>query len=121
MRRERSLSLAQEGEFTDERAKPLACRDFVDNIDYERVSRTTLNYAEGAALGIFEFLFALVLIIVVCIYMLLDMPRLQRVLIPVAQVSTFAGATGYFAATSCETGIVVVLIFPGNFDFVASL
>ena len=55
-------------------------RDFVDNIDYERLSRTTLNYAEGAALGIFEFLFALVLIIVVCIYMLLDMPRLQRVL-----------------------------------------
>jgi predicted PurR-regulated permease PerM len=55
-------------------------RDFVDNIDYESVSRTTLNYAEGAALGIFEFLFALVLIIVVCIYMLLDMPRLQRAL-----------------------------------------
>ena len=41
-------------------------------------TRTTLDYAEGAALGIFEFLFALVLIIVVCIYMLLDMPRLQR-------------------------------------------
>ena len=53
-------------------------RDFVDTIDYERLSRTTLDYAEGAALGIFEFLFALVLIIVVCIYMLLDMPRLQR-------------------------------------------
>jgi len=53
-------------------------RDFVDNIDYERLSRTALDYAEGAALGIFEFLFALVLIIVVCIYMLLDMPRLQR-------------------------------------------
>jgi predicted PurR-regulated permease PerM len=55
-------------------------RDFVDNIDYERLSRTTLNYAEGAALGVVEFLFALVLIIVVCIYMLLDMPRLQRAL-----------------------------------------
>jgi predicted PurR-regulated permease PerM len=55
-------------------------RDFVDNIDYERLSRTALDYAEGAALGIFEFLFALVLIIVVCIYMLLDMPKLQRAL-----------------------------------------
>jgi predicted PurR-regulated permease PerM len=55
-------------------------RDFVDNIDYERLSRTALDYAEGAALGIFEFLFALVLIVVVCIYMLLDMPKLQRAL-----------------------------------------
>jgi predicted PurR-regulated permease PerM len=53
-------------------------RDFVDNIDYENLSRTTLDYAEGAALGIFEFLFALVLVVVVCIYMLLDMPKLQR-------------------------------------------
>jgi predicted PurR-regulated permease PerM len=55
-------------------------RDFVDTIDYERLSRTALDYAEGAALGIFEFLFALVLIVVVCIYMLLDMPKLQRAL-----------------------------------------
>jgi predicted PurR-regulated permease PerM len=55
-------------------------RDFVDNIDYENLSRTTLDYAEGAALGIFEFLFALVLVVVVCIYMLLDMPKLQRAL-----------------------------------------
>jgi predicted PurR-regulated permease PerM len=55
-------------------------RDFVDNIDYERLSRTALDYAEGAPLGIFEFLFALVLIVVVCIYMLLDMPKLQRAL-----------------------------------------
>jgi predicted PurR-regulated permease PerM len=53
-------------------------RDFVDNIRVEDISRTAFDYAEGAALGIFEFLFAVVLIVVVAIYMLLDMPRLQR-------------------------------------------
>jgi predicted PurR-regulated permease PerM len=53
-------------------------RDFIDNINVEELSRTALDYAEGAALGIFEFLFALVLIVVVCIYMLLDMPKLHR-------------------------------------------
>jgi predicted PurR-regulated permease PerM len=53
-------------------------RDFVDNIDVENLSRTAFDYAEGAALGIFEFLFGLVLVVVVTIYMLLDMPRLQR-------------------------------------------
>jgi predicted PurR-regulated permease PerM len=52
--------------------------DFINNLNVEELSRTALDYAEGAALGIFEFLFALVLIVVVCIYMLLDMPRLQR-------------------------------------------
>jgi predicted PurR-regulated permease PerM len=53
-------------------------RDFVDNIRVDELSRTALEYAEGAALGVFEFLFALVLVVVVTIYMLLDMPRLQR-------------------------------------------
>jgi predicted PurR-regulated permease PerM len=53
-------------------------RDFVDNINVEELSRTALDYAEGAALGIFEFLFGLVLVVVVCIYMLLDFPKLQR-------------------------------------------
>jgi predicted PurR-regulated permease PerM len=55
-------------------------RDFIDNINVEELSRTALDYAEGAALGIFEFLFGLVLVVVVCIYMLLDMPRLHRTL-----------------------------------------
>ena len=53
-------------------------REFVDGINYEEVSTTVLDYAEGAAFGIFEFLFGLVLVVVVTIYMLLDMPRLSR-------------------------------------------
>jgi len=38
-----------------------------------------LDFVEGAAIGTIKFLFALVLVIVVSIYMLLDMPRLGRV------------------------------------------
>ena len=37
-----------------------------------------INFVEGAAIGTLKFLFALVLVIVVSIYMLLDMPRLSR-------------------------------------------
>ena len=38
-----------------------------------------IDFVEGAAIGTIKFLFALVLVIVVSIYMLLDMPRLARV------------------------------------------
>jgi predicted PurR-regulated permease PerM len=58
-------------------------RQFVDNIgggDVQEWSTRVLNWAEGAALGIAAFLFGLVLVLVASIYMLLDMPRLQRVL-----------------------------------------
>jgi predicted PurR-regulated permease PerM len=58
-------------------------RDFVDNIggsDVQEWSTKVLDYAEGAALGVFAFLFGLVLVLVVSVYMLLDMPRLQRTL-----------------------------------------
>jgi predicted PurR-regulated permease PerM len=58
-------------------------RDFVDNIggsDVQAWSTKALDYAEGAALGVFAFLFGLVLVLVVSVYMLLDMPRLQRTL-----------------------------------------
>ena len=38
-----------------------------------------IDFVEGAAIGTIKFLFSLVLVIVVSIYMLLDMPRLARV------------------------------------------
>jgi predicted PurR-regulated permease PerM len=38
-----------------------------------------IDFVEGAAIGTVKFLFSLVLVIVVSIYMLLDMPRLGRV------------------------------------------
>jgi predicted PurR-regulated permease PerM len=56
-------------------------RDFVDQLgsgDVEKVTRTVIDWAEGAALGIFAFLFGLVLVLVVSVYMLLDFNRLHR-------------------------------------------
>jgi predicted PurR-regulated permease PerM len=55
-------------------------QEVVDSADrnIEDYTRTLIDFLEGAAIGIFEFLFALVLIIVVSIYMLLDMSRLSR-------------------------------------------
>ena len=55
--------------------------DFVDRIRKKDVSKYTgkvIDFVEGAAIGTIKFLFALVLVIVVSIYMLLDMPRLRR-------------------------------------------
>ena len=56
-------------------------RDFVDQLgsgDVEKVTRTVIDWAEGAALGVFAFLFGLVLVLVVSVYMLLDFNRLHR-------------------------------------------
>jgi len=56
--------------------------DLVRQIRKKDVTRYTgdvINFVEGAAIGTLKFLFALVLVIVVSIYMLLDMPRLGRV------------------------------------------
>jgi predicted PurR-regulated permease PerM len=47
--------------------------------DVSRYTGDVINFVEGAAIGTVKFLFALVLVIVVSIYMLLDMPRLARV------------------------------------------
>lgn len=55
-------------------------RRFVQDFDVERSTRTAIDWAEGAALGIFAFLFGLVLVVVVSIYMLLDFNRLHRAL-----------------------------------------
>ena len=55
-------------------------RDALADFDVERVTRTVIDWAEGAALGIFAFLFGAVLVLVVSIYMLLDFNRLHRAL-----------------------------------------
>jgi predicted PurR-regulated permease PerM len=55
--------------------------DLVKQIRDKDVSKYTgdvVSFVEGAAIGTVKFLFALVLVIVVSIYMLLDMPRLAR-------------------------------------------
>jgi predicted PurR-regulated permease PerM len=55
-------------------------REFLNDLDVESLSRTAIDWAEGAALGVFAFLFGLVLVLVVSIYMLLDFNRLHRAL-----------------------------------------
>ncbi|HEY7019443.1 MAG TPA: AI-2E family transporter [Gaiellaceae bacterium] len=55
--------------------------DAVERIRKKDVSKYTgdvIDFVEGAAISTLKFLFALVLVIVVSIYMLLDMPRLAR-------------------------------------------
>jgi predicted PurR-regulated permease PerM len=56
-------------------------QDFLEGIgteDVQKYSREVIDFAEGAALSIFELVFSLVLVVVVSIYMLLDFPRLTR-------------------------------------------
>ena len=56
-------------------------QEFLDGVgseDVQKYSTEVIDFAEGAALSIFELLFTLVLVVVVSIYMLLDMPRLTR-------------------------------------------
>ena len=51
----------------------------IRNKDVSKYTGDVVSFVEGAAIGTVKFLFALVLVIVVSIYMLLDMPRLARV------------------------------------------
>jgi predicted PurR-regulated permease PerM len=55
--------------------------DLVNRIREKDVTKYTgdvIDFVEGAAISTVKFLFALVLVVVVSIYMLLDMPRLAR-------------------------------------------
>src|SRR5438874_1272890 len=54
-------------------------QDFLNNIgtkDVQKYTSKAIDWAEGAAIGVFQLLFSGVLIVVISIYMLLDMPRL---------------------------------------------
>jgi predicted PurR-regulated permease PerM len=54
-------------------------QDFLNNIgtkDVQKYTSKAINWAEGAAISVFQLLFSGVLIVVISIYMLLDMPRL---------------------------------------------
>jgi predicted PurR-regulated permease PerM len=56
--------------------------ELVRKIQKKDVSKYTgkvISFVEGAAIGTLKFLFSLVLVVVVSIYILLDMPRLRRV------------------------------------------
>jgi len=54
-------------------------QDFLNNIgtkDVQKYTSKAIDWAEGAAISVFQLLFSGVLIVVISIYMLLDMPRL---------------------------------------------
>ncbi|HKB19568.1 MAG TPA: AI-2E family transporter [Gaiellaceae bacterium] len=54
--------------------------DFAENVkgkDVEKYTSDVIDFLRGAAISIFQLIFALVLILVVSIYMLLDMSRLK--------------------------------------------
>lgn len=56
--------------------------DFLNNIgskDAQKYTSKAITWAEGAAISIVSLLFSTVLIVVISIYMLLDMPKLSRV------------------------------------------
>ena len=55
--------------------------EWLDSIEANDVSKYTgrlVDFAQGAAISVVSLLFSLVLVIVISIYMLLDMPRLER-------------------------------------------
>ena len=55
--------------------------DWLDSLSGEEISGYThdlVSFAQGAAFGIVQLLFSLVLIIVISVYMLLDMPKLEQ-------------------------------------------
>ncbi len=54
--------------------------DWVDNLgagDISKYTQDAISFAQGAAFSIVVLLFSLILIVVISIYMLLDMPRLE--------------------------------------------
>jgi predicted PurR-regulated permease PerM len=54
-------------------------QEFLDNIgtkDVQKYTTKAIDWAEGAAVSVFELLFSTVLVVVISIYMLLDMGRL---------------------------------------------
>jgi predicted PurR-regulated permease PerM len=57
--------------------------DWIDSVSAGDVSgyvQSGLEFAQGAAVSVVLFLFSVILIVVISIYMLLDMPRLERVI-----------------------------------------
>jgi predicted PurR-regulated permease PerM len=57
-------------------------RDQVDqwlaDVDVSALTQDAISFAEGAAFGFVQLLFSIILIIVISVYMLLDMPKLER-------------------------------------------
>jgi predicted PurR-regulated permease PerM len=51
---------------------------WVADLNVSDLTQEAISFAEGAAFGFVQLLFSIILIIVISVYMLLDMPRLER-------------------------------------------
>ena len=67
----------------------------LQNADVEQYTTQAIDFIRGAAIGIFELILSLILVVVVSVYMLLDMGRLTR------------GADRRFPPSPGTTGLVI--------------
>jgi predicted PurR-regulated permease PerM len=52
--------------------------EWIRDVNVSDLTQEAISFAEGAAFGVVELLFSLILIIVISVYMLLDFPKLER-------------------------------------------
>ncbi len=52
--------------------------EWIADVNVSDLTQEAISFAEGAAFGVVELLFSIVLIVVIAVYMLLDMPKLER-------------------------------------------
>ena len=52
--------------------------EWLRDVNVSDLTQDAISFAEGAAFGVVELLFSLILIIVISVYMLLDFPKLER-------------------------------------------
>ena len=52
--------------------------EWVADVNVSDLTQEAISFAEGAAFGVVQLLFSLILIVVISVYMLLDMPKLER-------------------------------------------
>jgi len=52
--------------------------EWVADVNVSDLTQEAISFAEGAAFGVVQVLFSIILIVVISVYMLLDMPKLER-------------------------------------------
>ena len=52
--------------------------EWVADVNVSELTQEAITFAEGAAFGVVQLLFSIILIVVISVYMLLDMPKLER-------------------------------------------
>ena len=52
--------------------------EWIADVNVSDLTQEAISFAEGAAFGVVQLLFSIILIVVIAVYMLLDMPKLER-------------------------------------------